>query len=92
MKPPKLKSPYLIKPHARVRLSHLPTDISTGPKTPEAAAPIASAVSPAGQLWLSGILRGQEAEVIAAYEAQKLRHVRSLRRGKWVMLQWTRPD
>jgi PPK2 family polyphosphate:nucleotide phosphotransferase len=40
MKPPKLKSPYLIKPHARVRLGHLPTEISTGPKTPEAAAPI----------------------------------------------------
>ena len=40
MKPPKLKSPYLIKPHARVRLGRLPTEISTGPKTPEAAAPI----------------------------------------------------
>jgi ribosomal protein L11 methyltransferase len=52
----------------------------------EAAAPIASALSPAGQLWLSGILRHQEAEVVAAYKAQKLRLVRSLRRGKWVML------
>jgi PPK2 family polyphosphate:nucleotide phosphotransferase len=40
MKPPKLKSPYLIKPHARVRLARLPTEISTGPRTPEAAAPI----------------------------------------------------
>src|ERR1700677_4999497 len=40
MKPPKLKSPYLIKPHARVRLGRLPTEVSTGPKSPEAAAPI----------------------------------------------------
>ncbi len=40
MKPPRIKSPYLIKPHARVRLSHLPTEISTGPKSQEAAAPI----------------------------------------------------
>jgi ribosomal protein L11 methylase PrmA len=56
----------------------------------EAAAPIASALSPAGQLWLSGILRGQEAEVIATYKAQKLRLVRSLRRGKWVMLIFSR--
>jgi PPK2 family polyphosphate:nucleotide phosphotransferase len=40
MKPPKLKSSYLIKPHARVRLAHLATDISTGPKSQEAAAPI----------------------------------------------------
>jgi PPK2 family polyphosphate:nucleotide phosphotransferase len=40
MKPLKHKSPYLIKPHARVRLGHLPTEISTGPKAEEAAAPI----------------------------------------------------
>ena len=40
MKPLKHKSPYLIKPHARVRLGHLPTESSTGPKTEEAAAPI----------------------------------------------------
>ena len=40
MKPPKLKSPYLIKPHSRVRLGGLSTQATTGPKTPEAAAPI----------------------------------------------------
>jgi len=40
MKPLRHKSPYLIKPHARVRLGHLPTEISSGPKTEEAAAPI----------------------------------------------------
>jgi PPK2 family polyphosphate:nucleotide phosphotransferase len=40
MKPPKLSSPYLVKPHSRVRLGHLPTDISTAPKSQEAAAPI----------------------------------------------------
>jgi PPK2 family polyphosphate:nucleotide phosphotransferase len=40
MKPLKIESPYLIKPHARVRLSHLSTDISSGPKSQEAAAPI----------------------------------------------------
>ena len=42
MKPLKLKSPYLIKPHAHVRLGHLPTEISTGPKSAEAAAVIAA--------------------------------------------------
>jgi PPK2 family polyphosphate:nucleotide phosphotransferase len=40
MKPLKHKSPYFIKPHARVRLGHLPTETSTGPRTEEAAAPI----------------------------------------------------
>jgi PPK2 family polyphosphate:nucleotide phosphotransferase len=43
MKPPKVKSPYLIKPHARVRLGHLPTEISSGPgyyKTEAASLPV----------------------------------------------------
>jgi PPK2 family polyphosphate:nucleotide phosphotransferase len=40
MKPLKHHSRYLIKPHARVRLGHLPTEIFAGPKTEEAAAPV----------------------------------------------------
>jgi PPK2 family polyphosphate:nucleotide phosphotransferase len=35
----KLKSPYLIKPHAAVKLSRMRTDETGGFKTPEAAAP-----------------------------------------------------
>jgi ribosomal protein L11 methyltransferase len=54
----------------------------------EAAEKIAGAVSPGGELWLSGILRAQEGEVTAAYRRRKLRLVRAARRGKWVMLQW----
>jgi len=52
----------------------------------EAAAPIAAALAPGGNLWLSGILHSQQAEVIAAYEEQKLHLARTVRRGKWVML------
>ncbi len=36
----KLKSPYLVKPHTRVKLSHLKTDIDGGFKTKEAAAAV----------------------------------------------------
>jgi ribosomal protein L11 methyltransferase len=54
----------------------------------EAAGPIANAVAPGGDLWLSGILRSQEGEVVVAYRKQKLRLVRAARRGRWVMLQW----
>jgi PPK2 family polyphosphate:nucleotide phosphotransferase len=39
MKLPKLKSQFLIKPHTRVRLSRLSTEIHDGPKSEEAAAP-----------------------------------------------------
>jgi len=53
----------------------------------EAATRIAAAVSPGGQLWLSGILHTQHKEVIAAYRAQGLRLARINRRGKWIMLQ-----
>jgi ribosomal protein L11 methyltransferase len=54
----------------------------------EAAGPIANAVAPGGELWLSGILRDQEREVAAAYEKRKLRLMRAARRGRWVLLQW----
>jgi PPK2 family polyphosphate:nucleotide phosphotransferase len=36
----KLKSPHLIKPHAQVKLSHLPTDEDGGYASKEAAAPV----------------------------------------------------
>ena len=52
----------------------------------EAAARIAAAVSPGGQLWLSGILHTQQKEVIAAYRAQGLKLAQINRRGKWIML------
>ena len=53
-----------------------------------AAFPIVGCVSPGGQLWLSGILRSQQDEVIAAYRGQGMRLVRVLSRGKWVMIQF----
>jgi ribosomal protein L11 methyltransferase len=57
----------------------------------QAARQIADSVAPGGELWLSGILRGQEKEVVAAYRRKKLRLVRAARRGRWVMLQWRKP-
>ena len=53
----------------------------------ETAPGIVRAVTPGGDLWLSGILREQKAEVIAAYRKQGLRLARATTRGKWVMLQ-----
>ena len=53
-----------------------------------AAPQIAGCVSPGGQLWLSGILASQQAEVIAAFRPQGLELIRSHRRGKWIMQQW----
>jgi ribosomal protein L11 methyltransferase len=54
----------------------------------EAAARISACVADGGQLWMSGILRAQQDEVMAAYRGQGLRLLRTTRRGKWVMLQW----
>ena len=57
----------------------------------EAAGRIAGSVAPGGELWVSGVLRSQQEEVVVAYakeEAISLRRV--VRRGKWVMLQWRR--
>lgn len=53
----------------------------------EAAAAIAGCVLPNSQLWLSGILRSQQDEVIAAYRRQQMKLVRVVSRGKWVMIQ-----
>jgi ribosomal protein L11 methyltransferase len=55
----------------------------------EAAPQIAGCVSPGGQLWLSGILDSQQEEVIASYRGQGLQLIRAVRRGKWIMLQWS---
>jgi ribosomal protein L11 methyltransferase len=52
-----------------------------------AAAPrIASAVECGGWLILSGILRTQEREVLAAFRRQRCRLDRAVRKGKWVTL------
>jgi ribosomal protein L11 methyltransferase len=56
----------------------------------EAARQIAAAVAPGGQLWVSGILRAQEREVVAAYRKRGLRLKRATHRGKWVMLRFAK--
>jgi ribosomal protein L11 methyltransferase len=50
------------------------------------AHPIASALAPGGRVILSGLLRGQERRVRAAYLAQGLRFERRLYRDAWVTL------
>jgi len=50
----------------------------------EAAPVIARAVAKGGHLLLSGVLREQEAEVLAAFSAQKLTVERVTRKGKWI--------
>lgn len=56
----------------------------------EAASSIAGCVLFGGQLWLSGILRSQQEEVIAAYRGQGMKLIRAVSRGKWVMIQLAR--
>jgi ribosomal protein L11 methyltransferase len=58
----------------------------------EVAPTIAAAVAPAGRLVFSGILRTQEAEVLAAFEASGLRLDQVVRKGKWVTGRATRRD
>jgi ribosomal protein L11 methyltransferase len=50
----------------------------------EAAPVITKAVARGGQLLLSGVLREQEAEVLAAFTARKLSVERVTRKGKWI--------
>ena len=50
----------------------------------EVAPKIAAAVAPGGRLVFSGILRAQEAEVIAAFRRAGLRVDGVVRKGKWV--------
>ena len=52
-----------------------------------AAPQITAAVLPGGCLILSGILRPQEHEVLAAFQARGFRLEQASRRGKWVSLQ-----
>ena len=52
----------------------------------EAAPQISSSVAPGGELWLSGILKAQEAGVVTAYRKQGMKLIQASRRGKWVML------
>jgi ribosomal protein L11 methyltransferase len=56
----------------------------------ETAPRIARALASGGELWLSGVLRSQDAEVVPAFRAAGLRHLRTTTRGKWVMQQWAR--
>jgi ribosomal protein L11 methyltransferase len=53
----------------------------------EAAESIAGCVLPGGRLWLTGVLRSQQDEVIAAYRRRRMKLVRVVSRGKWVMIQ-----
>ena len=50
----------------------------------EVAPKIVAAVAPGGRLVFSGILRVQEAEVLAAFRKAGLRIDRTVRKGKWV--------
>ena len=50
----------------------------------EVAPKIAAAVAPGGRLVFSGVLRVQEAEVVAAWQRAGLRIGRVVRKGKWV--------
>ena len=52
----------------------------------EVASKIAAATELGGRLILSGILRTQEAEVIAAYRRAGFRADRTVRKGKWIAL------
>jgi len=51
----------------------------------EASESIAGAVRPGGELWLSGILRSQEADVVKAYRRSGMELRQTKRRGKWVL-------
>ena len=55
-----------------------------GPVLIEASPQIAKAVEPGGVLIISGILREQADDVLAAFKKQKLEFERVVRKGKWV--------
>ena len=57
----------------------------------QVAPKIAAAVAPGGQLIFSGVLREQEAEVVAAFQRAGLVIGRLVRKGKWVSGRATRP-
>ncbi len=56
----------------------------------EIASKIAAATAPGGRLILSGILRAQEAEVVAAYRRAGFDLERIVRKGKWIAARATR--
>jgi ribosomal protein L11 methyltransferase len=56
----------------------------------DVAPSVAGCVLPGGRLWLSGILRSQQDEVIAAYRRQQMKLVCVVSRGKWVMIQFAK--
>jgi ribosomal protein L11 methyltransferase len=58
----------------------------------EAADTIVRAVAPRGHLILSGVLREQEREVVAAFKKRGMRLLRVTRRGKWISAVFRRPD
>jgi ribosomal protein L11 methyltransferase len=55
-----------------------------GPILIQAAPQIARAVERGGTLIVSGILREQAEDVLAAFRAQRLEFERVVRKGKWV--------
>jgi len=58
----------------------------------EAAPQIVDSLAPGGRLWLSGVLRSQQQEVIGAYLWQGLRLVQVTSCGKWVMIRFINTD
>jgi len=57
----------------------------------QVAPKIAAAVAPGGRLIFSGVLRVQEAEVVAAFQRAGLKIGRLVRKGKWVSGRAARP-
>jgi ribosomal protein L11 methyltransferase len=57
----------------------------------EVAPKIAKAIAAGGTLVFSGVLREQEAEVLAAFAKQKLQLERVVRKGKWIAGTLTKP-
>ena len=58
--------------------------ISSAISWPRAPPKIAAALAPGGKLIFSGVLREQEAEVVAAFRRAQLRTERIIRKTKWV--------
>ncbi len=57
----------------------------------QAAPQIVRSVKPGGELWLSGVLKTQCAEVMRFYRGQRMRSIGTTARGKWVMLRFSKP-
>jgi ribosomal protein L11 methyltransferase len=82
---------------SKVRVSKLDVRTWTPPRTwsvvaanlfsgllMEVASKLAQATAPGGRLVFSGVLKTQEAEVLAAFKAEGLRIDQRIRKGKWV--------